>query len=29
MIYGDRTKGHRNQYGRDGKDIKKAPDSEA
>ena len=30
MIYGDRTKEHRNQHGRDGKDIKKAPeDSEA
>ena len=27
MIYGDRTKGHRNQYGRDGKDIKKAPEN--
>ena len=30
MIYGDRTKEHRNQHGRDVKDIKKAPeDSEA
>ena len=30
MIYGDRTKEHRNQHGRDGKDIKKPPkDSEA
>ena len=30
MIYGDRTKEHRNQRGRDCKDIKKAPeDSEA
>ena len=30
MIYADRTKEHRNQHGRDGKDIKKAPeDSEA
>ncbi len=30
MIYGDRTKEHRNQHVRDGKDIKKAPeDSEA
>lgn len=26
MIYGDRTKEHRNQHGRDGKDIKKAPE---
>lgn len=25
MIYGDRTKEHRNQHGRDGKDIKKSP----
>ena len=26
MIYGDRTKEHRNQHGRDGKYIKKAPE---
>ena len=27
MIYCDRTKEHGNQHGRDGKDIKKAPEN--